>query len=102
MINYVKGDLLAVNYGIIAHGCNAQGVMGSGVAKAVRAKYPHAYEQYKTYCAGEKNKSNLLGQTAWYSETSKLFVANCITQLNFGGDGRLYLDYDALENAWYT
>lgn len=30
MIKEHKGDLLSVTEGIIVHGCNAQGVMGSG------------------------------------------------------------------------
>ena len=36
MIQYKKGDLLSVTKGIIAHGCNAQGVMGSGVALQIK------------------------------------------------------------------
>ena len=33
MIEYRKGNLLDVTSGLIAHGVNCQGVMGSGVAK---------------------------------------------------------------------
>lgn len=99
MISYVKGDLLTVQHGIIAHGCNAQGVMGSGVAKAVRAKYPDAYLEYKIFCEKEADKSRLVGQTSWYHPNRHLFIANCITQNFFGGDGALYLDYEGLEKC---
>lgn len=34
----------------IAHGCNTQGLMGAGVARLVRNKYPAAYEQYRRAC----------------------------------------------------
>ena len=38
--NVEVGDLFAeVKDGYIMHGCNAQGVMGSGVANIVRLKY---------------------------------------------------------------
>lgn len=96
MITYIKGDLLSVKTGIIAHGCNAQGVMGSGVAKAVRAKYPDAYSSYRTFCKNEEDKSRLVGRTSWYNPNHKLFIANCITQNFFGGDGALYVDYEGL------
>ena len=33
MIHYVTGDLLGATQKVIVHGVNAQGVMGSGVAK---------------------------------------------------------------------
>ncbi len=36
MITYKQGDLMKASETYIAHGCNAQGVMGSGVAKAIR------------------------------------------------------------------
>jgi len=39
---YRQGDLVMAVEPIIIHGCNAKGVMGSGVAKAIRAYYPDA------------------------------------------------------------
>ena len=47
MIEYKNGDLLNVTEGIILHGCNGQGVMGAGVAKAIKMKYPEAFTAYK-------------------------------------------------------
>ncbi len=40
MSKYVSGDIRCVSSGIIVHGCNAQGVMGSGVALALRTTWP--------------------------------------------------------------
>ncbi len=44
-INYVNGDLFATDIKTIVHGCNAQGVMGSGVAKSIRENFPKAYDE---------------------------------------------------------
>lgn len=46
-IEYINGDLFSTNVRTIAHGCNAQGVMGSGVAKIVKALYPEAFSEYR-------------------------------------------------------
>lgn len=43
MLNYVKGDLLTASEDAIGHGCNCRKTMGSGVAKAIRDKWPEAY-----------------------------------------------------------
>ncbi len=43
MINYKKGDLLEASEDCIAHGANCRKTMGSGVAKALRAKWPEVY-----------------------------------------------------------
>ena len=105
MIEYRKGDLMAVSSGIIAHGCNAQGVMGSGVAALVKAKYPGAFEQYVADLEMmDKEVVSPLGYVSFWSPTDlnvgltpdRLFIANCITQNNVGRDGSKYVSYDAI------
>lgn len=49
-ITYKIGDLMEADEIAIAHGCNCQGMMGAGVARLVRAKYPDAYDAYKRAC----------------------------------------------------
>ena len=56
-LNIINDDLLNSPDRIIVHGCNAQGVMGAGVAKAIRTKYPEAYSNYFYM---NKNNSNML------------------------------------------
>ncbi len=41
MITYVQGDALETNDPIIVHGCNAQGVMGKGIAKVTTILVNH-------------------------------------------------------------
>lgn len=79
---------------ILVHGCNAQGVMGSGVAALVKKLYPYAFEAYRQ----EYNDFGLVtGSVVWgRSKDSCVLVANAITQENYGRDGKLYVSYDAV------
>ena len=43
----IKGDLFAASHKIIGHGVNLEGVMGAGVAKLIKEKYPEAYSDYR-------------------------------------------------------
>ena len=97
-IRYVKGDILEAPEFIIAHGCNAQGVMGSGVAAAIRGKYPNAYNVYSAY---HKNENLTMGNVVWSfpDVPAEPIVGNCITQEFFGGDGKKYVDYYALRKC---
>jgi len=98
-INYIKGDLLSVTSGIIMHGCNAQGVMGSGVALAVRQKYPKAYEKYKE----EIQRGFLgLGDLQLVEVQENLFIANAITQEFYGRDKKVYVSYEAINSCFET
>lgn len=98
-INYIKGDLLSVTEGIIVHGCNAQGVMGSGVALAVRQKYPKAYERYKE----ETQRGFLgLGDVQLVEVKQNLCIANAITQEFYGREKKLYISYEAIRECFTT
>lgn len=94
MIKYVNGDLLDVNEGVIIHGCNAKGVMGSGVALAVKHKYPKVYEAYK---AQEKNHGLNLGSFSTQKVSALLYVANLVIQEHYGRDSNVkYVSYGAI------
>lgn len=106
--NYIVGDLFkAPNVTHIAHGCNAKGVMGSGFAKAVRDNYPECYDSYKKHY---HDYGLELGTIHVYeNKIANVTIFNCITQENFGRDGRRYVSYDAIascfkelnECSWY-
>lgn len=97
MIQYRKGNLLDVKTGIIAHGCNCQGVMGSGVALAVKNKYPVAFEKYLDTVYDQIDRSDLLGSYHIVPVGPGLWVANMFTQEIYGGDGQKYVSYDAID-----
>lgn len=87
------GDLFAsVKEGHILHGCNAQGVMGSGVARIVRDMYPIAYQEYRRY---HKQNGLSLGEVIPVIVADNLVIQNGITQDSFGHSG-VFVDYDAL------
>ena len=103
-IEYRKGDLFQTEIETIIHGCNAQGVMGSGIAKIIREKYPKAYERYVAEyslhnklalgkviivpCGDRKN-----------DPTNYKIIVNAITQEFFGREDVRYVSYDAIDDA---
>lgn len=100
MIAIVNGNLLDATEDIIGHQVNCQGVMGSGVAKQIRATYPFVYDQYKMMADElEGSREDLLGWCQ-FVDTGKHLVANLFSQLNYGRDKSvLYTDYEALRVA---
>lgn len=100
MIERHRGDMLSVQRGLLVHGCNAQGVMGSGVALAIRRRYPGAFTAY----SNQAERLGLhLGDVIFHvvklghDGEPSLVVANAVTQQYYGREpDRLYLSYDAL------
>lgn len=97
MLVYKKGDVTEAHEDIIAHGCNAQGVMGKGVAKTIREKWPGAFDVYKQVY---DERGLNLGDVIIY-QGDKVTVANCITQEFYGrgDDNNQYVDYDAVHKC---
>lgn len=90
---HVVGDMIEdASDGIIIQGCNAQGVMGSGLAKVIRNKWPNVYIDYSTF---HKHQGLKLGQVVPSVINERLIVANCITQDRYG-KGKRHLNYEAL------
>jgi O-acetyl-ADP-ribose deacetylase (regulator of RNase III) len=95
-IKYVKGNLLEAPEKYILHGCNAQGVMGSGVAKLIKEKWPSAYLAYK---ASEQHGGMKLGVVTYATQEDGKVIINGITQEFYGRDGKRYVDYDAVREV---
>lgn len=98
VITVVEGDLLNATEDIIGHQVNCQSVMGSGVAKVVRDRYPIVYSEYISL-SEKHHPVELLGRCQVVNTKENKFVANLFGQLNYGYDGRQYTNYDALRNA---
>lgn len=98
-ILFRHGDLLTAPEEAIIHGCNSHGVMGSGVARVLRDKYPKAYEDYRR----EYEENGLpLGSVVWSQQNTheKHLVGNAITQKDFGSkSGERYVSYDAIADV---
>jgi O-acetyl-ADP-ribose deacetylase (regulator of RNase III) len=96
-ISYIKQDVTRVVMGIVAHGVNCQHTMGSGVAKAIREKWPQVYDAYMKAPKG-KTMLGVCQLVPIDHGRDDLFVANLYTQLFYGYGGK-YADVDAIENA---
>lgn len=77
------------------HGCNMQGVMGSGVAKIVKDKYPKAFEDYKNQVGFSQ-----LGDVIYSNATDDLIIANALTQTGYGRNAQRYVSYHAVKKAF--
>lgn len=96
-IVYRQGNLLESPLKIIAHGCNAHGVMGSGIARQIRAKWPNVFEVYELR---HKTFGLELGEVIPVATLDGRIVLNCITQSNYGRTGGQFVDYSAIEQCF--
>lgn len=95
MINYVDCDITTIETGIIGHVVNCRGLMGSGVAWAIRKKWPIVFQQYSKLPTGQE----MLGVCDVVIINQQLCVANLYGQLNCGNDGQRYGDLEAIEQS---
>lgn len=97
MVKIVKGNLLDATEDIICHQVNCQGVMGSGVAKAIRDKWPEVFISYYQCCHRYKEAGESPMGTIWGVRTSDTnqWVVNMFAQNLYGYDGNRYTSYDA-------
>ena len=92
-------DLFSVEHYVIAHGVNCQGVMGSGIAKIIRKKWPEVYDSYIRFCQKISHPSDRLGLIDFTKCKGGPVVVNCFTQEYFGTDGGKYMSYDAVDSC---
>lgn len=77
----------------VAHGCNAQGVMGAGFAARVKKVWPDAFESYKLFCDERVDTTGELHIHDHHDMRTgeHVVVLNLITQLFPGRYARLGL-----------
>jgi O-acetyl-ADP-ribose deacetylase (regulator of RNase III) len=102
MVHYVIGNLLDSDCDYICHQVNCQGVMGSGIAKQIRERWPEVYwsyeDAYKNYIWGNTRK--LLGSVDIAMITcSTQTVLNMFAQDTYGYDRARYTSYDAFSDC---
>lgn len=87
MIHFIQGDLFVnkMHAAAFAHGCNCVGVMGAGIAKMFRLRWPGMYANYRAECW---RKSFRPGDSLPYLEKEQWIF--CLgTQYQVGPDARL-------------
>lgn len=102
------GNITEIQTGVIVHGVNCSHAMGSGVALAIKRKWPKVYESYIRACQNKDvitfyGQKNLLGTIDVVYINDDLYVINAFTQLNYGREaGRRYVSYDAVDDCFKT
>lgn len=112
------GSILNVDHGIIVHGCNAQGVMGAGVALQIKNKWPKSFEDYANFTNGVFNnhvslgrqlltpaqtmafKQSVMGRVVDTVISEKLVISSAITQFDYGNTGAKHTNYQAVFEAF--
>ena len=111
MVHYVNGNLLDSNCQAICHQVNCKGAMNSGIARAIRSKWPEVYYEYKEKYDRAKDAADgdmvniaadyLLGSIQCvqiYSQKENKIkeVVNMFAQETYGYSGTVqYTSYDA-------
>lgn len=80
-----SGNILDIQFGILVHQVNCQGVMGSGLAKALRSKYPIIFSRYQQFC---KTGQLRPGMVQFVKIADFLYVCNLAGQNRYGRDNR--------------
>jgi O-acetyl-ADP-ribose deacetylase (regulator of RNase III) len=98
VITVVEGNILNATEDIIGHQVNCQGVMGAGLAKQIRNKYPQCYKEYFDYVAEYKHLG-LLGEIYYYVSDQGKVIANLFAQEDYGRY-KVQTDYAALTQCF--
>lgn len=114
-ISIKQGNLLDANENIIVHQVNCQGVMGGGVARQIKEKWPTVYNRYmrmiKTCEKLSVPREKLLGEVCWDMVQEEIidvgqdkWIASIFGQLDYNrnGEKKLQTDYDALKKGFIT
>ena len=113
MIHEVKGSLLDTTCDYICHQVNCMGKMNSGVAKAIRLKWPVVFDEYEKMCESwhawahahhpedyeQFAAKEMLGRVQLVAVKENQVVINLFGQGTFGYDGKRYTSYDAFWNC---
>lgn len=95
----VLGDILDAKYGIIGHQVNCQMVMGAGLAKQIKRKYPHVFNEY-VQIMGKAQITKRLGRCQIVEAIPReLYIANLFGQFHWLNRGVVNTDYEALSMA---
>jgi ribA/ribD-fused uncharacterized protein len=96
----IIGNIFNLQHGIICHQVNCKGVMGAGLAKCIRDRWPQVYTDYM---AAYKQGRLQLGAVIWTQVGDGLWVASLCGQDGYGRQKDIvYTNYDALKTCLLT
>lgn len=107
-IHFVKGNLLDAKLDYYCHQVNCQGRMNSGIAKAIKERWPMVYDEYVQKYQDREDEilrelgghevmpsvsGTLLGEIQLVRVDVGKTVINMFAQEHYGYDGRRYTSY---------
>lgn len=106
-VYFVKGDITKSDCKYICHQVNCCCKMGSGVAKAIRTKWPVVYTEYMGMAEDEDigfgdkqlTQKHMLGHIQFVWVNANQFVVNMFAQDGYGYDGKQYTSYEAFQSC---
>lgn len=101
MIKYYTGNILESDVNIICQQVNHQGVMGAGLAKQIKDKYPEVMNSYLDICKLPFEIIRRNGVIAWSTINVDKVIASIFGQEYYGTDRR-HTDYFAISRGLET
>ena len=108
MIEFVEGNLLESGCDVIVHQVNCQKVMGAGIAKQIRQKWPQVYYEYCDnieYCYENgicRSSYDFLGMINWTEIDNNKYIVNFYSQDEYYPRDRCHTDYRAFTDCCIT
>jgi O-acetyl-ADP-ribose deacetylase (regulator of RNase III) len=91
-MKYIKKDITTVTDGMVLHGCNCSGGFGSGVAGAIKRKWPLVEKMFRANTSPELGDIEIM-------LTNGVYVANGYTQERYGLAKIRYADPEAVNQV---
>jgi O-acetyl-ADP-ribose deacetylase (regulator of RNase III) len=103
---YERGDIIELadqgRFDILVHGCNCFHRMRAGVAKQVSNRWPGAarVDIKETSFADRAKLGTFTVHKAETRTRRPILILNLYTQFDYGYDGKVYVDYDAVSRGF--
>ena len=101
MVKYVDCDIFDMNVDIIGHQVNLHGIMGGGIAREIKERFPDVYEEYREICLSENGLLGKMHLTYAYVDEggeSELMIANLFGQ-DESARQKVLTNYSALASS---
>lgn len=94
MVKIIHCDIFEGEWDACGHCCNCQNTFGSGLALAIKKKFPAAYQ---ADCETKKGDPNKLGSFS-YAQVGAKYIFNLYGQFSYGTQTQ-QIDYSAFESS---
>ncbi len=100
-IEFKTGNILDCKETMLIQSVNYRKVMGAGLAKQIKNKYPKIFDQYCKFI--DSHSWFYISQTGLFdmfkiNDNPEQFICNVFGQKDFGND-KCYTDYESLKNG---